>query len=207
MPPKKNIEKSPSQSVKININLAEKKKNKKSRGKKRIKKLPGPLGISPVGMTRPQLPYQTQPQYIPIYLNQYPNYIGTGLPNYMNSGSPSIPLLTNAPASSPSIPALTNMTTNTQFNMPKKNELIENGVAKITQFEEVGGKEFPIGKQLNGEPYFNEEFQEINFPRVKITGPRLQPNPNATWNEEDDEDEGFFDVVGEPPRLEQLRFM
>jgi len=129
MPGSKSTEKS-SQSVKININLGEKKKPKKARGKRKPKqkKLPEPSGISPVGMTRAQMLYQTQlqPQYIPMYVNQYPNFVGSGLSNYMNSGIPTnpqilsqtLPLLTSGSSTSPTS-TMTKMISNNKFNIPE----------------------------------------------------------------------------------------
>lgn len=129
MPGSKSTEKS-SQSVKININLGEKKKPKKARGKRkpRQKKLPESSGISPTGMTRAQMPYQTQlqPQYIPMYINQYPNLVGSGLSNYMNSGIPTnpqilsqtLPLLTSGSSASPTS-TMTKMISNNKFNIPE----------------------------------------------------------------------------------------
>lgn len=127
MPPKKQ-EKS-SQSVKVSINLGDKKSTRKPRGKRKPsqKKLPGPLGISPR-----QQPFSQQPQYIPLYVNQYPSYAGAGSPSYMNAGIPANPqilagtsnipstaplLLTNGSATTPTT-AMTRMTSNNRFNVP-----------------------------------------------------------------------------------------
>lgn len=130
MPPKKQ-EKS-SQSVKVSINLGDKKSTRKPRGKRKPsqKKLPGPLGISPR-----QQPFSQQPQYIPLYVNQYPSYAGAGSPSYMNAGIPANPtllssvagtsnipstaplLLTNGSATTPTT-AMTRMTSNARFNVP-----------------------------------------------------------------------------------------
>ena len=127
MPPKKQ-EKS-SQSVKVSINLGDKKPTRKPRGKRKPsqKKLPGPLGISPR-----QQPFSQQPQYIPLYVNQYPSYAGAGSPSYMNAGMPANPqilagtsnipstaplLLTNGSATTPTT-AMTRMTSNARFNVP-----------------------------------------------------------------------------------------
>jgi hypothetical protein len=139
MPPKKQ-EKS-SQSVKVSINLGDK-KPRKTRGKKKPsqKKLPAPLGINPR-----QQPFSQQPQYIPLYVNQYPSYAGAGSPSYMNAGIPANPqilagtsplLLTNGSAgtsspllltggsatpTTPTTPttSLTRMTSNANFNIPQ----------------------------------------------------------------------------------------
>jgi len=127
MPPKKQ-EKS-SQSVKVSINLGDKKPTRKPRGKRKPsqKKLLGPLGISPR-----QQPFSQQPQYIPLYVNQYPSYAGAGSPSYMNAGIPANPqilagtssipstaplLLTNGSATTPTT-AMTRMTSNARFNVP-----------------------------------------------------------------------------------------
>lgn len=127
MPPKKQ-EKS-SQSVKVSINLGDKKPTRKPRGKRKPsqKKLPAPLGISPR-----QQPFSQQPQYIPLYVNQYPSYAGAGSPSYMNAGIPANPqilagtsnipstaplLLTNASVTTPTT-AMTRMTSNARFNVP-----------------------------------------------------------------------------------------
>lgn len=140
MPPKKQ-EKS-SQSVKVSINLGDKKPTRKPRGKRKPsqKKLPGPLGISPSStfgksgakIDFRQQPFSQQPQYIPLYVNQYPSYAGAGSPSYMNAGIPANPqilagtsnipltaplLLTNGSATTPTT-AMTRMTSNARFNVP-----------------------------------------------------------------------------------------
>lgn len=129
MPPKR--QEKTSQSVKVSINLGDK-KPRKPRGKRKPsqKKLPAPLGISPR-----QFPFSQQPQYIPLYVNQYPSYAGAGSPNYMNAGMPANPqilagssviptpsgtgplLLTNASMTTPTT-AMTRMTSNAGFNVP-----------------------------------------------------------------------------------------
>lgn len=126
MPPKKQDKSS--QSVKVSINLGDKKPTRKPRGKRKPsqKKLPAPLGISPR-----QQPFSQQPQYIPLYVNQYPSYAGAGSPSYMNAGMPANPtllssvagtstaplLLTNASATTPTT-SMTRMTSNARFNVP-----------------------------------------------------------------------------------------
>lgn len=127
MPPKKQDKSS--QSVKVSINLGDKKPTRKPRGKRKPsqKKLPAPLGISPR-----QQPFSQQPQYIPLYVNQYPSYAGAGSPSYMNAGMPANPqilagtsnipstaplLLTNASVTTPTT-AMTRMTSNARFNVP-----------------------------------------------------------------------------------------
>lgn len=125
MPAKKQKQEKSSQSVKVNINLGETKKQKKTRGKRKPsqKKLPAPLGIGR------QFPFSQQPQYIPLYVNQYPSYAGAGSPNYMNAGLPANPallagtstaplLLTNGSATTPTT-AMTRMTSNKKFNIPE----------------------------------------------------------------------------------------
>jgi hypothetical protein len=130
MPPKKQDKSS--QSVKVSINLGDKKPTRKPRGKKKPsqKKLPVPLGINPR-----QQPFSQQPQYIPLYVNQYPSYAGAGSPSYMNAGIPANPqilagtsvpvssplLLTGGSATTPTTPttSLTRMTSNARFNIPE----------------------------------------------------------------------------------------
>jgi len=228
MPPK---EKS-SQNVKINIDLGDKKKPRKPRGKRKAsqKKIPSIPMIYP--RTFPQAQYSQQPQYVPLYVNQYPSYAGAGSPNYMNSGIPANPqaiagtsatplLLGNGNVTTPTT-AMTKLTSNAKFNIPKSfyiptekpsypridiKKRIE-GIQQpklltefgerpstigseefekrrediITQFEEIGGRQFPIGRQSTNEPYFDEKFQEIVFPR----------KAKISRYDEDDEDEGFF---------------
>jgi hypothetical protein len=260
MPGSKSTEKSSqsSQSVKININLGEKKKPKKARGKRkpRQKKLTesSVLASSTTGMTRAQMPYQTQlqPQYIPMYVNQYPNFVGSGLSNYMNSGIPTnpqilsqtLPLLTSGSSTSPTS-TMTKMISNNKFNIPesfyvptqkpnypridikKKVEDIQLPKQKLPkqnliEFEPISDFEqrrenlitffddetgLPIKTRERGErekeDYMLEGGDEMEFfdveienenKRKPITGQRLQPSSTATWNEEDD-DEGFFDVM------------
>lgn len=226
MPPK---EKS-SQNVKINIDLGDKKKPRKPRGKRKAsqKKIPSIPMIYP--RTFPQAQYSQQPQYIPLYVNQYPSYAGAGLPNYMNAGIPANPqtiagtslmTLGDGSAITPTT-AMTKLTSNAKFNIPQsfyiptekpsypkidikkriegiqQPKLLTEFVERpstigseefekrrediITQFEEIGGRQFPIGRQPTNEAYFDEEFQEIKFPR----------KPKISRYDEDDEDEGFF---------------
>jgi hypothetical protein len=117
-----------SQSVKVNINLGETKKPRKPRGKRKPsqKKLPSVPMTYP--RTFPQAQYSQQPQYIPLYVNQYPSFAGAGTLNYMNSGIPANPQLLAGTSTAPLLlgngtttptTAMTRMTSNGKFNIPQ----------------------------------------------------------------------------------------
>lgn len=131
MPVSKKQKEEKSQSVKVSINLGETKKPKKPRGKRKPsqKKLQSIPMINP--RTFPQAQYSQQPQYIPLYVNQYPSYSGMGTPNYlsyMNSGIPANPQLLAGTSTAPLLlgsgtttptTSMTRMTSNAKFNIPQ----------------------------------------------------------------------------------------
>lgn len=171
------------QNVKININLGEKKKPRKPRGKRKPKAKIYPTAVGSFAgsgqyrnpaVSRQDIP---QSQFLPVYINQYPTSLNPQNAGYMNSGIPNNPqrLLTYG---SPTT-ALTRMNTPANFQrQPARRRTNPSGPQIQQYYQDEMGNYIPymtqneaIAEGYRG-MFADPETEELNFANARFREPR-----------------------------------